>query len=290
MTVPKPRLSAGFERNQKAINTLDRLFTRPASGTAETERISLVLFEKILATLRHIHEQGVVYCCLAAYNTLVDEDLNLKLVDFELARKITEDESELWPPGTMAGEPLYMAPEQALGEPLTRAADFYALGVLICQILLYSKTPFQESTVGALIQRKLCTDLREEDLIQIGVSKEVAPLLAGLLRRKADKRLVVHDSVLRQLRLLLPSSASRNSVISSEGVSATLKELVEPPQVCPKSAQNLKHASTPDTALMSALVTWRENYISLSERKLSFLTHCRDSRFKRRSITPGLRS
>ncbi|MBD2576672.1 serine/threonine-protein kinase [Oscillatoria sp. FACHB-1406] len=90
---------------------------------------------KILEILAYLQSQNppIVHRDLKPENILVDEDLNVYLVDFGLAR--AEDGEAIAASSCIAGTPGFMPPEQLLGRPLTKAADLYSLGVtLICRL------------------------------------------------------------------------------------------------------------------------------------------------------------
>ena len=98
------------------------------------ERLGLML--QVLAAVEHAHANLIVHRDLKPSNILVTADGNVKLLDFGIAKLL--DEPERNHTVSMEGRaftPLYAAPEQLRGEPLTTATDVYAAGVLLYSLL-----------------------------------------------------------------------------------------------------------------------------------------------------------
>jgi len=95
------------------------------------ERTVLLLLAGIAEALQAIHAAGVVHRDLKPANVLVAAD-GPRVIDFGIAR--AADASPLTGTGLRIGSPGFMAPEQALGLPVTPATDVFALGALIAYI------------------------------------------------------------------------------------------------------------------------------------------------------------
>ena len=100
-------------------------------------------FKAVGAALGYAHVNGVVHCDVKPGNVLVDRGGNIFITDFGVARHAESAVTTFGPAGT----PAYMAPEQILGRDLTAAADVYALGVMMFE-LLTGKRPFRGATGG----------------------------------------------------------------------------------------------------------------------------------------------
>lgn len=98
----------------------------------------LQLFLQVARAVAHAHAQLVVHRDLKPANILVTEAGEVKLLDFGIA-KLLEDghaqETELTQLAGRALTPDYAAPEQILGQPIGTAADVYALGVVLFELL-----------------------------------------------------------------------------------------------------------------------------------------------------------
>ncbi len=77
---------------------------------------------------------NVVHCDVSPQNILVTPKGAIKVIDFGIA-KARDRTHEHTNPGTFKGKIHYMAPEQALGKPLDRRADVWAVGAVLYRLL-----------------------------------------------------------------------------------------------------------------------------------------------------------
>jgi serine/threonine protein kinase len=98
----------------------------------------------VARAVHYAHEHGVLHRDIKPGNIIMDETGEPHLTDFGLA-KLTDPGRPLSHSGDVKGTPTYMAPEQARGETVTRAADIYSLGVLLYELLV-GRPPFSGTT------------------------------------------------------------------------------------------------------------------------------------------------
>jgi serine/threonine-protein kinase len=114
---------------------------------------ALTLLKQVVNGLEAAHGLGVLHRDLKSGNImLVGEGhgkLRAVLTDFGLAAPLGSQNS-----GPLAGTPAYMAPEQVEGQPLTRATDIYALGVILYEMLT-ARLPFAGGTPIEQAQARL---------------------------------------------------------------------------------------------------------------------------------------
>jgi serine/threonine protein kinase len=87
----------------------------------------LHLGQQIALGLAAAHQRGLIHRDIKPANILLETDSNrVKITDFGLARAV--DDGSLSQSGTVAGTPLYMAPEQVMGASLDQRTDLFSLG------------------------------------------------------------------------------------------------------------------------------------------------------------------
>ncbi|MET7643299.1 protein kinase [Streptomyces sp. NPDC005426] len=87
----------------------------------------------VAQALAHAHEAGVVHRDIKPSNIVLDAAHRPHLVDFGISRLL--DATSRTTAGTLIGTAAYLAPEQVLGRPVGRAADVYALGLVLLECL-----------------------------------------------------------------------------------------------------------------------------------------------------------
>jgi Protein kinase domain len=107
---------------------------------------------QIARGLAAAHEQGLIHRDIKPGNILLENgvDLKVKITDFGLAR--AADDASLSQSGVIAGTPLYMAPEQAKGEPTDPRADLFSLGSVL-YTMSSGRPPFRAATALAVLKR-----------------------------------------------------------------------------------------------------------------------------------------
>jgi serine/threonine-protein kinase len=106
---------------------------------------ALSFLRQLASALGAIHAMGVVHRDLKPENIVITHDFVLKLLDFGIARATELGASEfVTSHGQVAGTPLYIAPEQAMGKATDARTDVYIFGVLAYR-LLSGRHPFEQA-------------------------------------------------------------------------------------------------------------------------------------------------
>jgi serine/threonine protein kinase len=148
---------------------------------------------QLCRALAYIHGHGLVHRDLKPSNIMVDQDRNVRLMDFGLA-KFLADDGGLSVSGRMVGTFRYMAPEQILGEPLDARADLYSLGVILYE-LLSGRPPFDARTPYDLWQKVLESDAPTVQQVNPAADLQLSRVAQRLLRKEPEARYQTAEEV-----------------------------------------------------------------------------------------------
>jgi Protein kinase domain/RDD family len=178
---------------------------RLAKGAVEPDQ-ALELVRMAALGLREATRCGFTHRDVKPSNLMIDQHGNVKVLDFGL---VAGSAGEVAASGgsveqtSMAGTPLYMAPEQARGEAIDFRADIYALGATLFH-LVAGKPPFAGDTVGELMRQHSSAE-RPALLRKDVAARALAPvegLCARMMAKQPSERHASYDELIRELELL----------------------------------------------------------------------------------------
>jgi tRNA A-37 threonylcarbamoyl transferase component Bud32 len=181
------------------------------------------IIRQMLKSLGEAHDLGLIHRDLKPDNVILcqfhGEPDFVKILDFGIAKFLEDPDSvEETTPGMVCGTPLYIAPEQALGETVTQQADLYTLGVLFYEMLT-GKVPFRGDTQLTTVMKHIHDAPPPFAEIQgdIEVDEEVEALVMRLLEKDPADRFVNADAVSVELDRLLPVGGVSSTTLSLGG-------------------------------------------------------------------------
>ena len=93
-------------------------------------------FRQICEGVGYAHSRDVVHRDLKPANILINDNDEVKIVDFGLAAAASSADSRITKTGILVGTPTYMAPEQVRARTIDQRTDIYSLGILLYEIFV----------------------------------------------------------------------------------------------------------------------------------------------------------
>lgn len=158
-------------------------YVRPAGELHEVRLRDA--FAQLAAGVNALHQQDIVHRDLKPSNVVVAENGRVVILDFGLVVELQEA-ALAQSMETLAGTPMYIAPEQLAGQTVAASSDRYALGVMLYEALC-GQQPYSGVSVAELLASKLRDDAPPipEDA---AAPADLARLAHGLLDRDPANR------------------------------------------------------------------------------------------------------
>ena len=161
----------------------------------------------------HAHQRGIVHRDLKPSNVLVGELGETIVIDWGLAKRVGETdevgnsrigvvESAQTQVGSVVGTPGFMAPEQALGDPIDVRCDVYALGASLYYVL-GARLPITGSSDSVILDRTLRGTVPDLAVICPGVPPELAAIATKAMAIEPNDRYLDAGGFAEELRRFL---------------------------------------------------------------------------------------
>jgi len=171
---------------------------------------------EVLDGLRHAHSKTIIHRDIKPANILLGTDGHPKIVDFGLARSISE-EKQLTMAGEMVGTAYFMSPEQGLAGKVDHRADLYAIGATYFY-LLTGKYPFEGKSSIEVIHKHIGLPFPNIILIKPDFPLWISRILEQLTRKKPDDRYQSAAQVIGEIKRLRAAETDGTAVSNERSI------------------------------------------------------------------------
>ncbi|QXJ25300.1 Stk1 family PASTA domain-containing Ser/Thr kinase [Actinomadura graeca] len=148
-------------------------------------RAALEIMQPVLAALGAAHRAGLVHRDVKPENVLINEDGQVKVADFGLAR--AESASKLTKTGVIIGTVGYLAPEQVVSGTADVRSDVYAAGVMLFE-LVTGRLPHQADTALAVAYKHVNEVVPPPSSVAPGIPQAVDDLVTDATSHDPRRR------------------------------------------------------------------------------------------------------
>ena len=151
------------------------------------ERHVLKIADGVLTALEVSHRAGIVHRDIKPANIMVTDDGTVKVMDFGIARAVSDATANLEQTASILGTALYISPEQARGDEPDTRTDLYSLGVVMYE-LLAGRPPFNADSPVAIAYKHISQPVPPLMSANPEVSTDVALIVETALHKDLDDR------------------------------------------------------------------------------------------------------
>jgi serine/threonine protein kinase len=229
---------------------------------------ALPIFRQVCAGLAYAHDRGIVHRDIKPANImlLTEPQGAIKIVDFGIAKLSNNGEAGqgLTRPGEVFGSPLYMSPEQCLGQAIDHRTDIYSVGITFFEALT-GRAPFiGRSAVETTAMHQSDTAPLLKDIGDSDYPQKLERIIAKMLAKSPDQRYQSLADAAKELLLLERALGQPSHLATDNDIDEELDDNEVIDQVEPDLAERIRSAAKPLTlgfimlagiALLSSQIT-----------------------------------
>jgi serine/threonine-protein kinase len=199
-------------------------------------RSALAIVVRVARAIQHAHEHGVVHRDLKPANIMLLDagtgggsaaraEATVKIMDFGFAR-LESLGHRLTRTGQSFGTPLYMSPEQALGQRSDTRSDIFSMGSVLCTLLL-GRPWFEAPSLPQIVRRLVHDDPPHLAILRPDLPASLDAVLGMALAKSAEDRYASAADMADDLEDILAGRSASHALLA--GPASAAREPGSPP-------------------------------------------------------------
>jgi len=162
-------------------------YIKDKSGPIPAET-AVPMMTQILDAFSYAHSKGIIHRDIKPSNILITQNGDIKILDFGIAKMMSEAGNKLTKTGTQMGTVFYMSPEQVQGKEIDIRSDIYSLGVTFYQMLT-GISPYDGMTTEFEVYSKIVSEpLPKASILYPGVPDYLDFVISKATTKNKDER------------------------------------------------------------------------------------------------------
>jgi len=189
-------------------------------------RRALAIVVRVARAIQHAHEHGVVHRDLKPANIMLLDagtggsparaEASVKIMDFGFAR-LESLGHRLTRTGQSFGTPLYMSPEQALGQRSDPRSDIFSMGSVLCTLLL-GRPWFEAPSLPQIVRRLVHDDPPHLAILRPDLPASLDAVLGMALAKSAEDRYATAADMADDLEDVLAGRSASHALLAGPSV------------------------------------------------------------------------
>ena len=185
----------------------------------------------VLTALEYSHKAGIIHRDIKASNIMVTEEGQVKVMDFGIARAISDSSATQAHTSGIVGTAQYFSPEQARGEAVDARTDLYSTGVVLYEMLA-GRPPFKGDTAVSVAYQHVSEKVTPPSAHNSEISPEMDQVVLNALAKDRDERFQTAEEFREHL------------IAASKGEARTKAVVVKPAAASSQQTQVMDAAPT----------------------------------------------
>jgi len=180
----------------------------------------------VLTALEYSHKAGIIHRDIKASNIMVTEEGQVKVMDFGIARAISDSSATQAHTSGIVGTAQYFSPEQARGEAVDARTDLYSTGVVLYEMLA-GRPPFKGDTAVSVAYQHVSEKVTPPSAHNADITPEMDQVVLNALAKDRDERFQTAE----EFRDHLLAASNGQALQKKSPVTKTAPVAAQPTQV-----------------------------------------------------------
>ena len=141
----------------------------------------------VLTALEYSHRAGIIHRDIKASNIMITEEGKVKVMDFGIARAISDSSATQAHTSGIVGTAQYFSPEQARGEQVDARTDLYSTGVVLYEMLA-GRPPFTGDTAVSVAYQHVSEKVTPPSEHNPKITPELDQVVLNALAKDREER------------------------------------------------------------------------------------------------------